>query len=131
MDCRKCDEFPCGNMIDVTKVGDLIKGKREYIQGIGCLKKTNISKDKMLVDHPKHYNRAIECIDEMIAVFGVEVVKHFCLCNVWKYRYRASDKNGQEDLDKSDWYMKKYMELSGEPVKTKSVEITDIENIVR
>ena len=69
------------------------------------------------VDHPKHYNRSIECIDEMRAVFGIEVVKHFCLCNVWKYRYRASDKNGQEDLEKSDWYMKKYMELSGAPIK--------------
>lgn len=73
---------------------------------------TNKTDSEMLVNHPKHYNRSIECIDEMIAVFGIEVVKHFCLCNVWKYRYRASDKNGQEDLDKSDWYMKKYMELS-------------------
>lgn len=78
---------------------------------------TNKTDSEMLVNHPKHYNRAIECIDEMIAVFGVEVVKHFCLCNVWKYRYRASDKNGQEDLEKSDWYMRKYMELSGAPIK--------------
>lgn len=96
------------------------------------------------VNHPDHYNRSVECIDEMIAVFGVEVVKHFCLCNVWKYRYRASDKNGQEDLEKSDWYMKKYMELSGEPVKITDIDMkkyielsgtpanfTDIENIVR
>ena len=58
------------------------------------------------VDHPTHYNRGMECIDEMIAVFGA-----FCICNVWKYRYRAADKNGEEDLDKSDWYMNKYMEL--------------------
>jgi len=96
------------------------------------------------VNHPDHYNRSVECIDEMIAVFGVEVVKHFCLCNVWKYRYRASDKNGQEDLEKSDWYMKKYMELSGEPVKITDIDtkkymelsntpanFIDIENIVR
>ena len=65
------------------------------------------------VDHPKHYKRekGIECIEEMIAVFGIEAVKNFCLCNVWKYRYRAADKNGEEDLDKSDWYMQKYIEL--------------------
>lgn len=65
------------------------------------------------VNNPKHYTRdnAIECIDEMILVFGKEVVKHFCLANVWKYRYRAADKNGAEDLAKSDYYMRKYKEL--------------------
>jgi hypothetical protein len=52
-------------------------------------------------------------IDEMIAMFGVEAVKHFCMCNVYKYRFRASAKNGQEDLDKADWYMDKLMELNG------------------
>lgn len=67
------------------------------------------------VEHPSHYNRenAMECIDEMIAVFGVDMVKAFCLLNVWKYRYRAADKNGEEDLKKSDWYLKKYIELGG------------------
>ena len=65
------------------------------------------------VNHPKHYNRenGMECIDEMILVFGKEAVKHFCLCNAWKYRYRAADKNGEEDLKKSDWYLQKYKEL--------------------
>ena len=65
------------------------------------------------VDHPSHYQSAngMECIDEMLMVFGVEAVKNFCLCNVWKYRYRADAKNGQEDRDKADWYMRKYKEL--------------------
>ena len=65
------------------------------------------------VNHPSHYCRegGMESIDEMVAVFGAEAVMNFCLCNVWKYRYRASDKNGEEDLKKSDWYMKKYLEL--------------------
>ena len=68
------------------------------------------------VNHPSHYNRpeAMECIDEMVLVFGTEAVKNFCLCNVWKYRYRATDKNGEIDLEKSDWYMKKYQELCKE-----------------
>lgn len=67
-----------------------------------------------MVDHPRHYNRegAIECIDELELIFGPEVVAHFCLCNVLKYRYRAGLKNdGYEDLEKSDWYMRKYKEL--------------------
>lgn len=65
------------------------------------------------VNHPKHYNRegAMECIDEMILLFGLEATMNFCECNAWKYRYRAADKNGEEDLKKSDWYLKKYAEL--------------------
>ena len=67
------------------------------------------------VNHPSHYcqDGSMEAIDEMIAVFGVEAVKNFCLLNVWKYRKRAIFKNGEEDLKKSDWYMNKYVELNG------------------
>lgn len=67
--------------------------------------------EKEAVNHPAHYQGKHECIDEMIALFGVEAVKHFCMCNVYKYRFRAANKNGQEDLDKADWYMDKLMEL--------------------
>ena len=61
-----------------------------------------------MVHHPSHYNRegAMECIDEMVTLFGKEVVKHFCLCNIHKYRYRAAAKNGEEDIKKSDFYVK-------------------------
>lgn len=67
-----------------------------------------------IINHPSHYCRenAIESIDEMVAVFGVDAVRNFCICNVWKYRYRAGNKNGNEDIAKSDWYMKKFIELS-------------------
>lgn len=69
-----------------------------------------------IINHPSHYCRdgGMESIDEMVLVFGKEAVKNFCLCNVWKYRYRSSTKNGEEDLKKSDWYMRKYKELSNE-----------------
>lgn len=65
------------------------------------------------VNHPSHYcqDGSMECIDEMVAVFGVRAVMNFCLCNVWKYRKRAMYKNGKEDLEKSDWYMKKFVKL--------------------
>lgn len=65
------------------------------------------------VDHPAHYQGAHECIDEMLALFGVEAVKGFCKCNVYKYRYRADRKNGAEDIAKADWYMDKLIELEG------------------
>ena len=66
-----------------------------------------------VIDHPVYYHRedALECIDEMELIFGTEAVKYFCLCNAWKYRYRAADKNGENDLKKSDWYVRKYKEL--------------------
>lgn len=66
-----------------------------------------------MVNHPQHYNRdgAMECMDEMITVFGKDIVACFCLCNTWKYRYRASNKGHEEDLSKSDYYMDKYKEL--------------------
>ena len=69
---------------------------------------------KEAVNHPAHYQGKHECIDEMIAMFGVESVKHFCMCNVYKYRFRAALKNGQEDIKKAEWYMDKLMELERE-----------------
>lgn len=69
-----------------------------------------------IINHPSHYCRdgGMESIDEMVLVFGRKAVMDFCLLNVWKYRYRSSSKNGEEDLKKSDWYMKKYKELFDE-----------------
>lgn len=81
---------------------------------------SDTQKDK--VNHPSHYNAPKhECIDEMIAVFGVEAVKHFCMCNAWKYRYRAGAKDGEEKekvLAKADWYIEILMEL-GQKGETK------------
>jgi len=65
-----------------------------------------------MVNHPPHYtNGGMECIDEMIMLFGKEAVMNFCVCNAWKYRKRAIYKNGEEDMKKSDWYLNKYKEL--------------------
>jgi len=74
--------------------------------------KNSIQEDP--INHPKHYCRegGMECLEEMELVFGRDAVRTFCLLNAWKYRYRAGDKNGAEDLKKSDWYMRKYRELA-------------------
>lgn len=39
--------------------------------------------------------------DEMVEVFGIESVKNFCICNVWKYRKRALYKNGGRRFEKN------------------------------
>lgn len=74
-----------------------------------------VAQENDVVNHPDHYCRegAMESIDEMIMIFGEEAVMHFCICNAWKYRARALNKNGEEDLRKSDWYLRKYGELKG------------------
>ena len=66
-----------------------------------------------MVNHPKHYNRegAMECIEEMIVVFGIVPTYHFCRLNAWKYRYRQNDKGGLLDMEKSDNYIRKAAEL--------------------
>lgn len=60
-----------------------------------------------MVNQPPHYKaRAKESIDEMLAVFGPKATFDFCICNAWKYRYRAPYKGKQEEDDaKSDWYV--------------------------
>ena len=67
------------------------------------------------VNHPSHYETGkYECIEVMEEVYGPEAVKDFCLCNAFKYLYRTNRKNGVEDLKKAQWYINRYLKLSGE-----------------
>ena len=63
------------------------------------------------VNHPAHYQGKNECIDVMEAMFGTEAVMHFCMCNAYKYRFRADMKNKEEDIQKAEWYESKLIEL--------------------
>ena len=74
-----------------------------------CENDEDIEED--IVNHPKHYEHGIECIDEMILLYGKEETMSFCKLNSHKYRKRALDKGGREDQDKSDWYVKEYTYL--------------------
>ena len=105
------------DIINNINVNDI----KKYISELMPLdnsKEKDIMSEYDNVNKPKHYNRegAMECIDEMEMIFGREAVKTFCKLNSWKYRYRAADKNGEEDLRKSDWYLKKYKELSEDSI---------------
>ena len=103
----------CGIVNDYREAAELIEALENHIQQ---MQKNNhcsceSEEDIGLVDHPAHYQGKYECIEEMIALFGVEAVKAFCRCNVYKYRYRADRKNGREDIEKANWYMHKLMDL--------------------
>ena len=66
------------------------------------------------VTSPSHYKIGkYECIEEMIEIFGVEWVKIWCRLNIYKYRYRHTDKDGQKDIDKAGKYMDILKELGG------------------
>lgn len=64
------------------------------------------------VNAPSHYcTGKFECIEVMREALGDEAVKGFCLCNAFKYIYRHNNKNGDEDIAKADWYLKKYLSI--------------------
>lgn len=80
------------------------------------------------VNHPYHYtNSGMECIDEMILLFGIEETMSFCKLNAWKYRKRAPYKGGDIDMKKSDWYIEKYNELKNKINKDYSSDNYDNE----
>lgn len=111
--CVKCRCTALPATLEYGKRPFLWEAKSDLVIPEGEAK---ITLEPDMVNHPSHYCQegSMECIDEMLAVFGVEAVAYFCLLNVWKYRKRAVHKNGEEDLKKSDWYMKKYLELKGD-----------------
>ena len=113
MDCKHTDEIPYDAIciyVYADKTITYSKVKRyeanKYMTADEFLKNDN-------VNHPEHYQGKNECIDVMIAMFGIEAVKHFCMCNAYKYRFRADKKNGKEDIEKAEWYESKLIELGG------------------
>ena len=65
------------------------------------------------VNHPKHYEGNIECIDAMREVLGKDGLINFCIGNAFKYTWRCKKKHKSpvEDLKKADWYINKAIEL--------------------
>ena len=65
-----------------------------------------------VVCRPQHYaSTSIECIDAMRETQGDEAVKHYCVCNAFKYLWRHNSKNGDEDIRKANWYLNKAVEI--------------------
>ena len=92
-----------GNTDELKKIAEFVNSMYDNVD--------NLDIDKDMVNHPSHYEHGIECIDEMILLYGVVDTMMFCKLNAHKYRKRAFEKGGKEDMDKSDWYMKEYAYL--------------------
>lgn len=65
------------------------------------------------VNHPKHYEGKIECINAMQEVLGKDGTISFCIGNAFKYIWRCRKKHEtpMEDLKKCRWYIDKALEL--------------------
>lgn len=65
------------------------------------------------VNHPKHYEGKIECINAMQEVLGKDGTISFCIGNAFKYIWRCRKKHETpiEDLEKCRWYINKALEL--------------------
>ena len=96
-----------GNAEELKKVAEFVNS----MYGKADNPDNNLDSEEDIINHPKHYDHGIECIDEMILLYGVVETMSFCKLNAHKYRKRAFDKGGREDQDKSDWYMKEYAYL--------------------
>lgn len=92
---------------------------------VDFIKQEGASESDMVNEPPHYMQHAMECIDEMVQVFGVEAVKSYCKCAAWKYRYRAPYKGKfDEDNAKADWFLEKLSELNA--VTTHENEPDDI-----
>lgn len=95
-----------GNEEELKRVAAFVNGMYD--------KSVNDDNNVDMVNEPPHYTHGVECIDEMVLVFGKEATMNFCLLNCWKYRYRAPYKGDvEENMEKSRWYLNKYKELKG------------------
>ncbi len=62
------------------------------------------------VNHPLHYEGAIECIDAIEAALGDgELFRAYLSGNAFKYLWRFRKKHGVEDLQKCKWYVEKLL----------------------
>lgn len=63
---------------------------------------------KEQINHPKHYTQGnIECLDAIKESMTLDGFKGYLKGNIMKYLWRYEHKNGKEDLDKAEFYLKR------------------------
>lgn len=70
-----------------------------------------------MVNHPSHYNKYdVEVLDMIRKIWGDAAAALWCEITAFKYRMRLGEKPENpvaQDLNKEEWYLKKYNELKG------------------
>lgn len=93
--------------VDEKQIIEKIEERNEI-----CTKKDPIN--------PSHYTSSkIECIDAIESALSPEEFKGFLRGNIIKYNWRCMQKNGAEDLKKSQWYLDRLIKTL-EDVESKS-----------
>ena len=65
-------------------------------------------KRKMSKINPKHYKfGGVECIDAIKSSLSPEQLRGYLKASIIKYLWRYEKKNGLEDLEKADWFLRK------------------------
>ena len=58
--------------------------------------------------NPEHYKfGGVECIDAIKGSLSPEQFKGYLKASIIKYLWRYEQKNGLEDLEKADWFLRK------------------------
>lgn len=72
-----------------------------------------MNEGREMVNHPSHYNQyPMETIDMMVAIFGREAARQWCIMTAFKYRMRLGHKDDiMQDIAKEQWYLNKAKEL--------------------
>ena len=118
-DTSKEGDYVCLNGAYDTNDIKKLKERINKLYGQHSHNKEHEEKPSDNVNHPSHYTGKYECIDVMQDVFGNEATDNFCLCNAFKYIWRARKKNGLEDVKKAVWYLNKYIEEAEKDGKDK------------
>ena len=74
--------------------------------------------------NPSHYRDSeIECIDAIKASLSTEGFHGYLKGSVQKYLWRYTEKNGQEDLLKAQWFMDKLVTEGFNVIEQQKTEI--------
>ena len=75
------------------------------------------------VNGPRHYNNGdVECIDAMEAMLNEEEFIGYLRGNSFKYRWRYTYKDGEQDLKKARWYEDKLLKVYENNLDLKEIQ---------
>ena len=75
------------------------------------------------VNGPRHYNNGdVECIDAMEAMLNEEEFIGYLRGNSFKYRWRYTYKDGQQDLRKAKWYEDRLLKVYEKKLELKEIK---------
>jgi len=79
---------------------------------------------KDFINKPPHYNKGeVETIDAIASALG-DGFKYYLQGNIIKYVWRYEHKNGVEDLEKAEWYLKRLIRMQkNDNVRTKNTKV--------